>query len=235
MPNSRAVFCAPFQCHVCGDEINRKTIRHCRACGHGCCEHCSDPTISLPQFGFATDQHVCEFCWEAIRTEQRAAEEARAAVRASFEAKAQAASKAAGEDTAAEVQGAKDVMKSVYDEGRDSNLVRSEMKESASAEAFGRQQDSTSYAEAAKAADERQAAIDAFKGQVGATFLPDIYLNSVTLAWSVLGLVVFVIAAVSPVLCCGPGGKPGRWLRRPLRPYSRARSHQWRVGWRDLV
>jgi len=69
-------------CPVCGDKLIRKTRRHCRACGHGCCYPCSDQRMRLPQFGLPKMQPVCELCHEALADEQTAMAAAAAAASA---------------------------------------------------------------------------------------------------------------------------------------------------------
>lgn len=69
-------------CPVCGDKLIRKTRRHCRACGRGCCYPCSDQTMRLPQFGLPRLQPVCELCHEALADEQTAMAAAAAAASA---------------------------------------------------------------------------------------------------------------------------------------------------------
>ena len=56
-------------CHLCDKRLDKK-IHHCRACGEGFCNDCSDYKRPVPERGWDPDEpvRVCRDCLEPLRT-----------------------------------------------------------------------------------------------------------------------------------------------------------------------
>lgn len=43
---------------------------HCRACGHVFCNDCSQARLALPTYGYATEERVCDACFQKFRPDR---------------------------------------------------------------------------------------------------------------------------------------------------------------------
>ena len=52
------------QCSVCSQDFNEKLLlHHCRACGNGVCDGCSQKRRTVPDRGWDMDVRVCDKCF----------------------------------------------------------------------------------------------------------------------------------------------------------------------------
>lgn len=49
--------------------VTDRRRHHCRSCGQGVCDNCSERRHPVPERGWPTDVRVCDVCYKKLTTE----------------------------------------------------------------------------------------------------------------------------------------------------------------------